>query len=103
MTLTCHSALVLTHDDAIAALQRAGLPDATRRCWSLGDCVVVPLGLKDSDGQITFYPDMAWLVPSDDGWDLVRTFRQHEWRKRFVSLELAVAASIDVAARFAFP
>jgi len=94
---------VKTHEDAIAELERREFRDVSRRKWTLGDCVVVPLGHSDTHGDIAAYPDVAWLVPSDDGWDLVRTFRQKEWRRRFTSLDLAFAALLDVASRFAFP
>lgn len=87
----------------MTALERVGFRDVTRRQWALGDCVVVPLGRKDTRGPIAAYPGVAWLVPSSEGWDLVRPLSQHEWRKHFTSGDLALAAMIDVGARFAFP
>lgn len=90
------------HDEAIALLERLGFCDVTRRQWALGDCVVVPLGRKDTQG-ISVWPEVAFLVPSNSGWDLVRSLRQHEWRKHFTDVELACTALRDIAERFAFP
>ncbi|NUP14051.1 MAG: hypothetical protein HOW73_49090 [Polyangiaceae bacterium] len=87
---------LISHIDAVEELLRHGIA-AERREWSLGDTVMVPLGAAFEHSGTVVFSSVAWLVPnSRDAWDLVQMLSQRERRRRFSSLELAVAEALEL-------
>jgi hypothetical protein len=84
------------HDEAIEFFRVRGI-STSRRVWSLGDTIVVPVGPPNEHAGITTYRDVLWLVPGADGaWDIVYLVRLFGRRLRFDSLERACEGALEL-------
>jgi len=85
--------------EAMEYLQSHGL-QPSRRTWSLGVTLEIPLGQpQDSDG-ILVYPNVVWLVAHRDGtWHLVERIQLRQQHRVFSVLADACSAVVERHAR----
>ena len=83
----------MDREEAIEWLRSRGV-NASKRDWSLGASILIPIGPPEESGGITIYPNVFYLYPTADGsWEFLNC--ADDSTLRYPDLELAVRAVLD--------